>query len=128
MTNQLTLSDKVALVTGASRGIGRAIARGYAAAGAAVGCAARDEAGLAALVAEIEAAGGRAVALPTDVTDELAAYKLAETPFPGYFGVFYKVNRPTKNANEAKIIQRAKTKVGDLQPWEILKATFDRMK
>ena len=63
-----------------------------------------------------------------DVTDEFAAYKLAETPFPGYFGVFYKVNRATKNANEAKIIEKAKAKVGDLKPWQILKSTFDRMK
>ena len=38
-----------------------------------------------------------------DVTDELAAYKLAGEPFPGYFGIFYKVNKPTKNAKEAEI-------------------------
>ena len=38
-----------------------------------------------------------------DVTDEVAAYKLADEPFPGYFGIFYKVNKPTKNAKEAEI-------------------------
>ena len=38
-----------------------------------------------------------------DVTDELAAYKLAGEPFPGNFGIFYKVNKPTKNAKEAEI-------------------------
>src|SRR6266851_391205 len=32
-----------------------------------------------------------------DVTDEIAAYKLADVAFPGYFGIFYKVKRPTKN-------------------------------
>ena len=37
-----------------------------------------------------------------DVTDEIAAYKLADEPFPGYFGIFYKVNKPTKNAKEAE--------------------------
>ena len=38
-----------------------------------------------------------------DVTDELAAYKLAGADFPGYFGIFYKINKPTKNAKEAEI-------------------------
>ena len=38
-----------------------------------------------------------------DVTDELAAYKLAGEPFPGYFGIFYKNSKPTKNAKEAEI-------------------------
>src|SRR5437762_910660 len=49
--------------------------------------------------------GGKFNLMPPDhdVTDEMAAYKLADAPFPGYFGVFYKVNRATKNANEAKI-------------------------
>jgi hypothetical protein len=38
-----------------------------------------------------------------DVTDEFAAYKLADQPFPGLFGIFYKNNKPTKNAKEAEI-------------------------
>ena len=63
-----------------------------------------------------------------DVTSEEAAYKLAGEPFPGYFGVFYKVNRPTKNANEAKINAAAQEKLKGLKPWEILKRNFDRMK
>ena len=36
-----------------------------------------------------------------DVTNEVAAYKLADEPFPGYFGIFYKATKPTKNAKEA---------------------------
>jgi 2-oxoglutarate ferredoxin oxidoreductase subunit beta len=63
-----------------------------------------------------------------DVTDEMAAYKLADAAFPGYFGVFYDVNRATKNANEAKINSNAREKVKDLKDWEILQKTFDRMK
>ena len=63
-----------------------------------------------------------------DVTSEEAAYKLAGEPFPGYFGVFYNVNRPTKNANEAKINAAAQEKLKGLKPWEILKKNFDRMK
>lgn len=63
-----------------------------------------------------------------DVTDEMAAYKLADAPFPGYFGIFYKVNRPTKNANEAKISTEAREKVKGLKDHEILKKNFSRMK
>ena len=36
-----------------------------------------------------------------DVSNEAAAYKLANEPFPGYFGIFYKMTKPTKNAKEA---------------------------
>ena len=46
-----------------------------------------------------------------DVTDETAAYKLANEPFPGYFGVFYKVTKATKNAKEAGIQQQASDQV-----------------
>ena len=63
-----------------------------------------------------------------DVTDEIAAYKLAGEPFPGKFGVFYKVNRATKNANEQKIIAAAREKTKDLKDWQILQKNFDRLK
>jgi len=63
-----------------------------------------------------------------DVTNEVAAYKLAEEPFPGYFGVFYKVNKPTKNAKEAGLSAAAAEKVKGLKDWQILQKTFDQMK
>jgi 3-oxoacyl-[acyl-carrier protein] reductase len=65
----MTLEGKVALVTGASRGIGRAIAFELAARGATVVLGARDEAKLAEAVGAIGAAGGRASALALDVAD-----------------------------------------------------------
>ena len=63
-----------------------------------------------------------------DVTDELAAYKLAGEPFPGSFGIFYKVNKPTKNAKEAEINKSFQGKLSGLKDWQILQKNFDRMK
>src|SRR5213596_1957051 len=63
-----------------------------------------------------------------DVTDELAAYKLAQLPFPGVFGVFYETDRPTKNALEKKWIETTREKSGNASDLEILQKTFDRMK
>jgi len=64
-----SLAGQVAVVTGASRGIGQAIAVGLAEAGAQVIAAGRDPAALAATVAAIEAAGGAGEGRPLDVTD-----------------------------------------------------------
>ncbi|MCW2953118.1 MAG: family NAD(P)-dependent oxidoreductase [Conexibacter sp.] len=71
-----TLADQVAVVTGASRGIGAATARALAEAGATVALAARDAARLEQLAAEIEAAGGTALSVPTDIGDPEAVERM----------------------------------------------------
>jgi len=58
----------------------------------------------------------------------MAAYKLADEAFPGYFGLFYKVNKPTKNTREAGINAGAMEKVKGLKDWQILAKTFERLK
>lgn len=78
------LSGRVALLTGASSGIGARWARLLAQAGASVVLCARRASQLEALVAEITASGGKAIAVATDVADEasiIAAYDAAEKAF-----------------------------------------------
>ncbi|MDB5683238.1 MAG: short chain dehydrogenase family protein [Sphingomonas bacterium] len=63
------LDGEVALVTGGGRGFGRAICEALAAAGASVGIIARSRGQIEEVAAAIEAAGGKAIAIPCDVTD-----------------------------------------------------------
>ena len=70
------LDGQVALVTGASRGLGRAFARALAAAGAAVAVAARSVEGVRATAEAIQAQGGRAAAYELDVTDPAAVARV----------------------------------------------------
>jgi NAD(P)-dependent dehydrogenase (short-subunit alcohol dehydrogenase family) len=78
------LEGRIALITGASSGLGAHFARLYAAAGAAVVIGARRAERVADLAAEIEAGGGHALAVSLDVTDEasiIAAFDAAEAKF-----------------------------------------------
>jgi 3-oxoacyl-[acyl-carrier protein] reductase len=66
------LADKIAVVTGAGRGIGRAVALAYAKMGADVVCVSRTEENSAKVAAEVEALGRRAWAVAVDVSDTAA--------------------------------------------------------
>src|SRR5579863_3435278 len=90
----MTLSGRVALVTGASQGIGRACALKLAASGATVAVAARNQEKLNELVREIEAAGGKAFAFPLDVADE----EQVKTVFKAALGQLGKVDILINNA------------------------------
>jgi len=98
-----TLNGKIAVITGASKGIGASIAHALSAAGATVVLASRDAARLDAVCAAVAANGGKAVAIPTDVASEASVAALGarvEREFGGSdilinnagYGVFARVS------------------------------------
>jgi 3-oxoacyl-[acyl-carrier protein] reductase len=89
---QVDLSGQTAIVTGASRGIGKAIALRLAAAGAKVACVARSADKLKETADAISAAGGTAEVHPCDVTDSAAVTKLVEELAEKWGGIDIVVN------------------------------------
>jgi 3-oxoacyl-[acyl-carrier protein] reductase len=90
----MTVSGRIALVTGASQGIGRACAVKLAASGTTVAVAARNHEKLAELVQEIDASGGKAFAFPLDVADE----EQVKTAFKTAIGQLGKIDILINNA------------------------------
>lgn len=81
------IKDRVAVVTGGSRGIGKGLARVFGRQGARVLVSARQEAGAAAVVEEIVAAGGQASAFACDVADPASVQRLAQAAEERYGGI-----------------------------------------
>ncbi len=111
-----SLKDKVALVTGASQGIGRDTALALAQAGAKVAVAARTAAKLAELVREISGAGGQALAVPMDVAD-------AEQVKAGFKQVLEKFGRLDILVNNAAITRDALAVRMKAEDWEAVLRT-----
>jgi NADP-dependent 3-hydroxy acid dehydrogenase YdfG len=106
-----TLTQTVALVTGASSGIGAATAKALAAEGAAVALLARRAERLADLKAEIESSGGTALVVPADVTDaEQVAAAVAQT--------IAELGRLDILVNNAGLMQSAPATEAPLQDWD----------
>jgi 2-oxoglutarate ferredoxin oxidoreductase subunit beta len=63
-----------------------------------------------------------------DVTNPEAAFALANQPWPGPFGVYYDIKRPTKNELEAGLVARSRERTKGASDLELLKATFARLR
>lgn len=88
----MTMNGKVALITGASSGIGRATAEAFAAKGAKVVVAARRQDELASLVSEIGASGGQATAFATDVSKTEDVARMVDHAIESFGRLDYAVN------------------------------------
>ena len=98
------LTGKVAIITGASRGIGESIARTYAAAGAAVVLASRKQAALDGVAAAIRAEGGQALALAAHTGDSDAVQALVQAATDEFGGVDILVNNAATNPHFGPIL------------------------
>ena len=88
----VSLEGKAAIVTGGSKGIGRAVALAFAEAGASVALAARGQEDLDRASKEVEAAGGRALPVVTDVSDPEAVQNLVDRTVEAFGTVDILVN------------------------------------
>jgi 3-oxoacyl-[acyl-carrier protein] reductase len=105
------LQGKVALVTGAGRGIGRAIALAYGRHGAAVACVARTGAEIRATAEDIVKAGGRALAIVADVRDQSAMERAVDETSRAFGGLDIVVINAGANGDHAPV------EAGDPEAW-----------
>lgn len=114
------LEGKVAIVTGAGRGIGRSIALALARNGARVSLAARTEGELRTVQSEIEALGGQAVSFPTDVSHEEAVISLVRNTIERFGRLDILINNAGTNLCARPLVETT------AEQWDLLMATNAR--
>ncbi|HRQ36636.1 MAG TPA: glucose 1-dehydrogenase [Chloroflexota bacterium] len=102
--NQFDLTGKVALITGASRGIGQAIAEAYAAAGANLVLASRKQAGVDEVAAIINSQGGKAIAIAAHTGEQTAVDALIQQATDAFGGIDILVNNAATNPHFGPIM------------------------
>ncbi len=105
MVDRFDLSGRVAIVSGASRGIGRAIAETYARAGAKVALASRKQESLDEVAREISAAGGDAVGIAAHNGDKEALNALVDATVARYGGLDILVNNAATNPHFGTLLE-----------------------
>ena len=112
--NLIGIEDRVVIVTGGGKGIGGVYCRRLAEAGARVVVADIDAEANETTAAEIEAAGGSAVPVATDVSDEAATLRMAETAMSTYGQIDALIN----NASLMSVLPRGAWLDIDVERWD----------
>ncbi|MEX2554435.1 MAG: SDR family NAD(P)-dependent oxidoreductase, partial [Actinomycetota bacterium] len=129
----MRLREKVAIITGAGQGIGRAYALRFADEGAKVAVADLNDANADAVAKEIEAAGGRAMAVHVDVADEASTQEMAKTVVDAWdridilvnnAGIFFDLEQQNNTLDYLKKV----LDVNMIGPWLCARAVFPTMR
>ncbi len=109
----ISLKDKVAIVTGASHGLGRAIAGAYAAAGASVVLSSRKQEGLDVAAGEIQSEGGTALPIAAHAGDEDAVQRLVDATLEAYGRIDILMSNAGTNPHFGPMLDAT---TGDVEP------------
>jgi 3-oxoacyl-[acyl-carrier protein] reductase len=129
----MRLQDRVAIITGAGQGIGRAYALRFADEGALVAVADLNDANAEAVAKEIEAAGGRAMAVHVDVADEASTQEMAKAVVEAWdridilvnnAGIFFDLEQQNNTLDYLKKV----LDVNMIGPWLCARAVFPTMR
>ena len=129
----MRLQDKIAIITGAGQGIGRAYALRFADEGAMVAVADLNDANAEAVAKEIEAAGGRAMAVHVDVADEASTQEMAAAVVDAWdridilvnnAGIFFDLEQQNNTLDYLKKV----LDVNMIGPWLCARAVFPTMR
>jgi len=101
----MELRDKVVVITGGGRGVGRSIALALAREGARLALVARTESELNAVCKEVEALGGEAIAIPTDISDPKQIEDMAQETLNAFGTVDMVINNAAKGAIPGLLVQ-----------------------